>query len=235
MKSKLPAFLSLAIALSTVTPFVTHAQLSVGVLVDTRGQQGYGDRDRNASSSAREISTTDRMRINATSSNEGNENSNSDENASASDSVKGHLTAQNHRSAMAAFVQSLLAVADREGGLGEQIREIAHAQNDAIATTTNAIQRVSSRGFLMSLFFGSDYKNLGVLRHGIVRTQNHLDGLNAVLANTTDPIAHSVLIEQIRVLENDKANMESFMAAHKESFSFFGWCAKLFVKADIED
>lgn len=50
-------FLSLAITVSILTP-ITHAQLTIGALVDTNKQLDYNDNRITASSSARVASTT---------------------------------------------------------------------------------------------------------------------------------------------------------------------------------
>src|ERR1035437_2312565 len=128
-------FLSLAIAVSALAP-VTHAQLAIGALTDTSGNLGYNNQSDTASSSSREVSTTNKEHTSATTSE--NKNTNDRNTATTSNGVSGQFTAEDHRSAVATFVQSLLAIADRKGNLGEQVRVIAQAQKDSEATTTNA-------------------------------------------------------------------------------------------------
>lgn len=220
-------FLSFAIAISTLAPLVTHAQLATGSLVSTSGQLGYDNRnDDNASSSSdRSASTTSEGRANATSS--AYRTDSEDRNASTSP-VNGLLMSQSHRSTVATFVQSLLAVADREGDLGAQIRIIAEAQRDSEATTTQAIEKIAFRSSLKTLFIGSDYKNLGILRSQMVQTQKHLDQLNDILASTTDATDRATLSAQISALALEQANIQSFVTTHENSFSLFGWFVKLF-------
>ncbi len=217
-------FLSLAIAVSILTP-ITHAQLAIGALVDTNKQLDYNDNRITTSSSARVASTTSDERRNATTTN----------GRTASTSVSGQLTAQVHRSTVATFTQSLLAVADREGGLGAQIRIIAETQKNSEATTTEAIEKIASRSSLKTLFIGSDYKNLGILRSEMVATQNHIDQLNVILTNATDASIRTTLSAQISALALDQANIQSFVKTHEKSFSFFGWFVNLFVKTDVEN
>lgn len=230
MNKKIISSLSLAVALSALLPFAVHAQTSIGALADTSGQWGYGSQNENASSSARAASTTDELRASATSSDARDENA-----SSSNDRADGQFTAQEHQNVVASFVQSLRSVADREGGLGEQVRIIAREQQDSVATTTDAMEKVESRGFLKTLFIGSDYENLGILRSGIARTQNTLEQLRTILISTTDATARTVITAQIQALETDQANMQSFVTAHENSFSFFGWFTKLFIKTDTEN
>lgn len=222
-------FVSLTIAISAMAP-ITHAQLAEGALTDTSGYLGYNSQNDNASSSDREASTTSDKRTNATTSED--KNTDGQNNATTSDGVRGQLTADAHRSTVAMFVQSLLDVANREGIMGEQVRVIAQAQKDSEATTTEAIQKISSRSSLKTLLWGSDYANLGVLRSGMVVTQNHLNQLNTVLASTTDATDRATITAQINALTQDQASIKNFVTAHENSFSFFGWFTRLFVKTD---
>ena len=51
-------------------------------------------------------------------------------------------TASNHRSVVSTFVHSLLDVAGREGGIGQQVRIIAQQQNDSLEETTENITEI---------------------------------------------------------------------------------------------
>jgi hypothetical protein len=64
----------------------------------------------------------------------------------------------------------------------------------------------------------------------MVQTQNHLDRLNAILASTTDATDRTILSAQISALALDHVNIEDFVITHENSFSFFGWFTRFFVK-----
>ncbi|MDO8742305.1 MAG: hypothetical protein Q7J45_02050 [bacterium] len=220
-------FLSLAITVSALAP-ATHAQLVIGALENTSGYLGSDTRN-NATSSDREAGTASEEHTDTTTSTERNTNA---RNASTSDRANGLLTIESHRSTVASFVQSLLTIANREGTLGVQIQEIAQAQKASEATTTNAIEKVTSRSSLKTLFLGSDYENLSILRSKMTETQSHLDQLNTILASTTNTTGRTALATQITILAQDQADIQSFITAHENSFSFFGWFVRLFVKTD---
>lgn len=140
------------------------------------------------------------------------------------------LTAETHRSAVASFVKSLLDVADREGGIGAEVRAIAKTQNDFAATSSEAMVKVENRGKIRTFFFGSDYKNLGHLRSEIAVTQNNIDKLKNLLDKTTSTTAKVELAAQIKVLEDSQVKLDTFVKTHENTFSLFGWFVKLFVK-----
>jgi len=146
-----------------------------------------------------------------------------------STSSKGQINAEEHRSAVANFVQGLLNVADREeGGIGQQVRVIAQQQNDSEGTTTQAIEEVEKRNKIKTFLFGSDYKNLGVLRSEMVHTRNRLDQLNRLMTNTQNATDTAETQSQIQILEQEQTKIENFIKAQEGKFSLFGWLLKLF-------
>lgn len=137
---------------------------------------------------------------------------------------------EEHRSAVANFVQSLLDIADREGGIGEQVRVIAQEQNQSASTTMQAMEKVQTRSKVKTFFIGSDYKNLGGLRSEMVQTENRLEQLNKLMENTENAGDKTELQNQIQLLQQEQTKIESFINANESKFSLFGWLVKIFVK-----
>lgn len=143
---------------------------------------------------------------------------------------QGQINAEQHRSAVSNFVQNLLQVADREGGIGQQVRVIAQEQNQSVSTTIQAMEKVQTRSKVKTFFFGSDYKNLGSLRSEMVQTRNRLEQLNALMENIQNEGDETELQNQIQILEQEQTKIESFIKAQESKFSLFGWLVKLFNK-----
>ena len=142
--------------------------------------------------------------------------------------VRGQTNAQQHRSVVANFVQSLVHIADREpGGIGEQVRTIAQQQNQSASTTVQAMERVENRNRIRTFLFGSDYKNLGALRSEMVQTRNRLEQLNRVMANIENEEDMVQLQNQIQEMEQEQLRIENFIREQEGKFSFFGWLSKL--------
>jgi len=87
-------------------------------------------------------------------------NHNQDDRATSSDKevtstkTQSEFTAKDHRSVVADFVKSLLGVADRNGGIGAQVRIIAREQNDSSTTTIQAMDKVEQRSGFQNLLAG---------------------------------------------------------------------------------
>lgn len=141
---------------------------------------------------------------------------------------KGKVTAEEHRSTVANFVQSLLAVADREGGIGQQVKVIAQQQNDSKEKVAESIDKVEKRGKVKTFFFSSDYKNLGDLRSQMVQTRNQIDQLKRLADKAENDQDKAELQSQIQVLEQEQTNINNFITSNESKFSLFGWAVKLF-------
>lgn len=221
------SFLSVSLVFSALTFSVASAQgtgvnvnanikikTDTGINVDRKESDERG----NATSSYEKT----KLRGNATSTEAKDRNDDKD----TDDNSKGKLMSELHRSTVASFVQKLLDVADREGGIGAQVRLIAQAQNNSASTSAEAIKKVEKRNKLKTLFFGSDYKNLGALRSEITKTNNNIEQLKNLLDKTTDIADRAELSAQIKVLEALQLKTDAFVKANESSFSLFGWFNK---------
>lgn len=222
---------SLVLTLATGFAF---AQMGVGVNtnLDVRVRAGSS-----TVSGAVQAESKATIRGNATSTLKKNDNSSSTySNSSSSSSAprdtmpkkenQASSTSAEHRSTVANFVQSLLLVADREEGIGAQVRVIARAQNDSASSSVVAITKLESRGKIRNFFFGTDYKSVGQLRSEIEVTQANIKNLQNLLEKTTDVNSKVELQAQIKVLQETEIKLDAFIKAHEVSFSLFGWFNK---------
>ena len=136
--------------------------------------------------------------------------------------------AELHRSTVANFVQSLLAVADREGGIGQEVRTIAEQQNGTKDRAANIIYAVENRSKLKTFLIGTSYKNLGELRSQMVQTRNQIEQLKRLADKAENEADKTELQTQIQTLEQEQANIDAFIAQNEDKFSLLGWAVKLF-------
>lgn len=141
---------------------------------------------------------------------------------------KGQVNAESHRSTVANFVQSLLTVADREGGIGQQVKVIAEQQNDSNEKVAESIDKVEKRGKFKTFLIGTDYKNTGALRSEMVKTRNQIEQLNRLVDKAENDQDKTELQAQIQTLEQEQANIDNFITQNENKFSLFGWAVKLF-------
>ncbi|MFA5934161.1 MAG: hypothetical protein WC795_03015 [Candidatus Paceibacterota bacterium] len=140
------------------------------------------------------------------------------------------LNGVEHRSFVATFVQQLLNLANREGGIGDQVKVIANEQNDSKDNVANTIDQIKNRSGFKTFFIGTDYKNIGQLRSEMVKTANQIDQLKALLDQTINADSKVTLQAQIQKLEQQQQKINDFIKANEGKFSLFGWFVKLFNK-----
>jgi glucan-binding YG repeat protein len=146
--------------------------------------------------------------------------------AKTEDNTKGTTTSESHRSAVAAFVQSLLKVADKEKGIGAQVKVIAQAQQSSDEKTVEATKSIETRSKIKTFFFGADYKNLGVLISEKMKTDNQIKQLEELVKKAYTTSGKAELNAQIEVLKAEQLKIQSFVDAHMDVFSLFGWVKK---------
>lgn len=149
-------------------------------------------------------------------------------NANASSSGKGSIQAEAHRSAVANFVKNVISIADREPGIGSQVRIIAQAQNASSNASITAMSRIENRGGLRTFMFGSDYSNLRMLRTEATKTAERVNELRFLAARATDAQVRADLNAQIDAFVNSQTQMDQFVSEHERKFSLFGWLVRLF-------
>jgi len=142
--------------------------------------------------------------------------------------VKGQTTAESHRSVVATTVQDLLAVADREGGIGQQVKVIAQQQNDTKDRAADLLYAVENRSKVKTFFIGTSYKNLGELRSQMVQTRNDIAQLTRLADKAENPEDKATLETQIQSLGQEAQKIDTFITDNENQFSLFGWAVKLF-------
>ncbi len=134
---------------------------------------------------------------------------------------------EEHRSEVANFVRGLLLVADRNGGLGEEIRNIAREQASSSEDVAEAVERVEERSKLKIFLIGTDYKNLGEIRSELVKTESRVEKLKREMERLI-PYEQKEIEAEIVKIESEREELLKFIEDNESQFSLFGWLVKLF-------
>lgn len=138
--------------------------------------------------------------------------------------------ATQRRSRVASSVQEMLWVAERNQGIGQQIRTIAQAQNQNQEQVEAQMEQVKNRGQLKKFFFGPDYKNLNSIEEKLKNHEEKLSQLRDLAEQIVDKADATKLQEQIDVMEQVKIELEKEVIEESKGFSLFGWLNKMLVK-----
>jgi len=141
---------------------------------------------------------------------------------------KGKMTSQERKSKIAEVVQKLIELAGKDENIGEEVRLVAQEQKESNKRATEAMEAVETRGKFRTFLFGTDYKNVGVLRSELVKTENHINRLSRALDRAEDSEIQAGLDAQIAELQETQSQTESFIQENESKFSLLGWLVKLF-------
>ena len=142
---------------------------------------------------------------------------------------RGMSQGEMHKSMVAEAVHELLDTAERDGGIGGEVKEIANEQQMLHNSIAEKMDRVAGKSQWSVFLFGSDYRSLGELRSSLVTSENGLDRLS-VARDRAHPTLQDTIDAQIKALEAENAHAREFLDTHESTFSLFGWLAKYFAE-----
>ncbi|MEA3272864.1 MAG: hypothetical protein U9P90_04335, partial [Patescibacteria group bacterium] len=130
---------------------------------------------------------------------------------------------EERRSRVSNAVREMLQVADRSGGIGEQIRVVAQEQNRVQEEAENALTEANNRGRFMKFIIGPDFRRLKTVEERLENHTQKLDELEDLRGQLENEEDKALLDEQIEVMENVKQELEEQVVENKKGFSLFGW------------
>jgi len=134
------------------------------------------------------------------------------------------------RSTTSLVVKSLLSIANRDGGIGAEVRLVAREQASTSAKVKEDMDDLNSESKVKVFFFGPDYKNLGELRSTIVTTENHIARLEKVQNRAVSTSVKADLQVQIEALKAQASSTQAFIDANESKLSLLGWFVRIFSK-----
>ncbi len=140
----------------------------------------------------------------------------------------GSEDAQQRRSQVSNAVQEMLQVAERNGGIGEQIRIIAQAQNQNQVRIEESLEKVQNRSGFVKFFVGPNYGEIKNTAKIVEQNREQIQQLNQTMSQITNQADQQVLAEQIQVIEQANLAIENALRESQKGFSLFGWAFRLF-------
>ncbi|HRY62556.1 MAG TPA: hypothetical protein P5056_02190 [Candidatus Paceibacterota bacterium] len=138
---------------------------------------------------------------------------------------------EERRSEVANAVQEMLRVADRDGGIGERVREIARDQQDESVKAEDTLKLLKNRGQFRKFVFGSDYKKISDIEELLARHNARLAELESMLPQVKTDADRAILSDKIGIMKNLGAEMQQEVDGVKDvGFSLFGWLNKMIYK-----
>ena len=134
-----------------------------------------------------------------------------------------------HMSEVAKKVQELQQIRE-EGGLGEQVRQIAQEQSIAQSVIKQNVDKLNSRGALKKLLLGTDYSAIKTLKAQLAMNQlriTQLEQIQTQLINQEDVVMVQATIQSL--IEQNTA-LQNQINTEEKTKSMFGWMFKFFAR-----
>lgn len=155
---------------------------------------------------------------------------NQEQEATQERSGKGSQTAEQRRNGVANAVREMLQIAERNGGIGQQVRVIAQAQTQNQEKLEISLAKVQSRSGFAKFFIGPNYNEINNSKKLLEQNHEQIKQLNQIKNQLASQSDAQNLTQQIQTLEQTSLQIESSLRAAQRGFSLFGWMFKLFYK-----
>ena len=142
----------------------------------------------------------------------------------------GSTTATEKRSEVANAVQEMLQIAERSGGIGQQVKVIAQAQNQNQEKLETSLEKVQSRGDFAKFFIGPKYGDINEAEELLAQNREQIKQLNQVKNQLINQADQDKLMEQVQIIEKANLEIKNTLDGAQKGFSLFGWAFKLFSK-----
>ena len=145
-------------------------------------------------------------------------------------SKTGSALSEQRKSQVANAVQEMLRVAERNDGVGQQIKIIAQNQNQNQEKIEASLQKVQNRSGFAKFFIGANYGEINNAKKILEQSQEQIQQLNQIKNQLSNQGDQQQLVEQIRTLEQANLQIENSLETDQNGFSLFGWMIRLFSK-----
>ena len=137
---------------------------------------------------------------------------------------------EQRRSTVANAVQEMVKVAERNGGVGQEIKTIAQAQTQNQEKLETGLQKIQNRGGFARFFIGPNYGEIKESQKLLERNKEQIQKLNKLRAQVIDQKDQQQIAEQIQILGQTTQEIENTLNEAQKGFSLFGWMFRLFTK-----
>lgn len=137
-------------------------------------------------------------------------------------------TSTQRRSRVANAVQEMLQVANRNGGIGQQVKTIAQTQTQNQEKLETSLQKVQSRSSFSKFFVGPNYGEINNAKKILEQNKEQIKQLNQVKNQLSNQGDAQNLTQQIQTLEQANLEIESSLGTAQKGFSLFGWMFRAF-------
>lgn len=139
-------------------------------------------------------------------------------------------TAKENMSDVAKKVEELLTTESAQGGIGEQVRQVAQEQKQAQESIQTELEKIDGRGNFLKTLIGPNYQALKNMQKQMEQNQSRIEELEQLMDQLTDQEDITLVQETILTLTEQNSSLQDRIALEEQTRSMLGWLFKLFAK-----
>lgn len=139
-------------------------------------------------------------------------------------------TARQNMSVVAEKVEELLSDETRQGGIGQQVKDIANQQKLAQTEIRGQMDKLNSRQGFIKKLFGADKKAIKNLGQQIEQNQLRIQQLQELQTQVTNQADETQIQELTQALVEQNTALADQVQAEEQVGSVLGWLISLFTK-----
>jgi len=139
-------------------------------------------------------------------------------------------TAKKNMSDVAKKVEELLTTESAQGGIGEQVREVAREQKQAQENIKTELGKIDNRSKLLKSLIGPNYQALKNMQKQMEQNQSRIKELEQLVTQLTNQSDITMVQEAIQALTKQNVLLQDRIVLEEQTRSMLGWLFKLFEK-----
>jgi len=138
--------------------------------------------------------------------------------------------AYENMSIVAQKVLELQMLGDREGGLGEQISQIAQNQNQSQDKVQMELEKLDSRQGWFKSIMGPDYSSIKNIKMEMQQNRVRMEQLEQMKSRLTDADEIVLVDEMIQAVNQENIMLQDKLSQEEDTKSILGWVFRFFIK-----
>ncbi len=138
--------------------------------------------------------------------------------------------AEEKMSGVANQVEELIVNQTINGGIGEQVKQIATEEKQTQEQVEAQLNQVENRKGLLKFLIGPDYKVLKTMEKQIEENQLRIDQLTQLKTQLTNQSEITMLEETIQAMIDQKTQLQETVTSETQTKSVLGWLFKYFAR-----
>jgi len=138
--------------------------------------------------------------------------------------------AEEHMSEVAKYVQELKDIGEKNGGIGQQVKEVAQQQENGNKKIEEDLEIIQSKNKVIRFLFGTDYKALRNIEKQMEQNKQRIKKLNELKTQLENEVDQDMLYQTVTAIKQENTALQEEIQNEEGKFSLFGWLVKFFAK-----